>query len=284
MNGLVRKSYVSGKWVKATELTAEQMKKIKGPTHTIRSMPEYQYEGGKLVRGMSKPRQVRLPKIYGSEMNQAKLLEQKRNGPARARVESNIATARDIKNQPLEEGMNGFTVRIGGKSSGTSHAFVRPGAPESTHVHEGAHASPRRSSWRLHGQISGNPTKAMREESRADYIASGHYEDLPARKKGILAKQPSRTLYQQAARVQAAADRGEKVKDLAAYQGSIGAYATASNPIMGMTAAGRESGKKAIHAYSEVQDRMKAAGAGRRIVVPAEQTAKKRRNPFERKS
>ena len=77
------------------------------------------------------------------------------------------------------------TYRIGGKSSGRSVIIgATPGKKDRKLLmaHEAAHANPRRSAYRLHHQIMGDPKKLFREEARADYISGGHFSQHPDEK------------------------------------------------------------------------------------------------------
>lgn len=74
----------------------------------------------------------------------------------------------------------GATYRLGSKKQGRSVVAVVGNdhkAMENVMSHERQHALPRRSEYRVHGQILKDPTKTMREEARADVLsAGGHYK------------------------------------------------------------------------------------------------------------
>jgi hypothetical protein len=145
----VKKSYIGGgQWRAATKLTPKQALKVPG-AH------------------LKKPR-------LGN--NDRKFKAQYGTGKIRRIVE---AEPQGIRKEPGGWINGGGTARIGSGSHGKSYVMGASNNPRSHKVisaHEGAHAAPARSSYRLHGQIGNNPTKLMREEARADFIGHGkHY-------------------------------------------------------------------------------------------------------------
>lgn len=71
----------------------------------------------------------------------------------------------------------GATTRLGSKSGGKSYVAGsgRTGKEaDKILAHESQHARPKRSEYRVHQQISGSPTKTLKEEARADYMTQGH--------------------------------------------------------------------------------------------------------------
>jgi hypothetical protein len=93
----------------------------------------------------------------------------------------------------------GATFRLGSKKGGRS--VIRAAARNKSSYqqivsHEQQHAKPRRSEYRLHGQILKDPEKLMREEARADLHSHyGHYKDTW---KKTMQGKPT-TVYQQSA-------------------------------------------------------------------------------------
>lgn len=73
----------------------------------------------------------------------------------------------------------GATYRLGSKKGGRSYAMAvghDKKSVEGVMSHERLHAAPKRSEYRLHGQIIKDPVKTMREEARADVGSkAGHY-------------------------------------------------------------------------------------------------------------
>ena len=159
------------------------------------------------------------------------------------------------KSSVVPPGAEGFHVRTGGKK-GTSYIHMRSDARKGVTAHEVAHASPKRTAYRMN-QVATNPKKTMAEEGRADYVASGHY----------LKKKPT-SGYGQAARMRNAEVRGEKnAKKARKYGGK---------PARGLVHAGNTTsrfkvkqisgsmsrtmnkpvGRQEIDEYRRVQDRM----------------------------
>lgn len=83
------------------------------------------------------------------------------------------------KHAPLGADAQGVTYRLGSAKQGRSVVSVRAKNKETGKMvlgHERLHAAPKRSEYRLHGQIIKDPVKTMREEARADVLSSGgHY-------------------------------------------------------------------------------------------------------------
>lgn len=86
----------------------------------------------------------------------------------------------------MPRGASAFAIRSGGRSSGRSAimypagkgkadlAAAQAGNVSSTLTHEMAHATPKRSGYRMH-QVAQNPRKLGREEGRADFEARTDY-------------------------------------------------------------------------------------------------------------
>lgn len=100
---------------------------------------------------------------------------------------------RELKDRPAEttrvnpfmspsEPFKGVTYRLGSAKRGRSVVQAEANSPKTLKTvltHERAHASPKRSEYRLHGQILGSPAKTMREEARADMAnKAGHYKHV----------------------------------------------------------------------------------------------------------
>jgi hypothetical protein len=85
------------------------------------------------------------------------------------------------------KGEYGATALHGGKSSGSAEVTLSSRhlksakQADSTFAHELAHAAPKRSSYRLHGQINASPKKSMREEARADMAGGTYYRNPPSK-------------------------------------------------------------------------------------------------------
>lgn len=148
---LVSKSFVNGKFVRATDLSGKQAAKVRG--------------GGqwKKARGATKKdRQFR-------EMMSSPEAKTWGKDPG-------IKVDRDI---PKASG-HGATVRFGSKSGGQSVVVGQAGSKKVARQissHEKHHATPNRSTYRLHRQIAENPKKLFREEARADWHSQGHYQN-----------------------------------------------------------------------------------------------------------
>lgn len=104
-----------------------------------------------------------------------------RAAPAQRQGRSNVSL--NIR-EDMPAGYGGIASRYGGRSDGVSTVVMpKDGAPgldtARTLQHEMAHATPDRSSWRLH-QVLNDPVKRGREEARAD-MAGGlnHVVDSP---------------------------------------------------------------------------------------------------------
>lgn len=170
-----------------------------------------------------------------------------------------------IKRSP-EEMPFGGTYRTGGKKTGKS--TVIGNAPTKSlqgyvQTHEGAHATPKRSAYRLHGQIARNPEKLMREEARADYKAGGHYSQHGQRG----------STYASAARSQVKAEKhpnrpAKGSKEMADFFGeprgtNKQAYEGHKNSVMQQLPHYDLSGKKgdkAVGAYRGLHDSMRNKG------------------------
>jgi hypothetical protein len=152
-------------------------------------------------------------------------------------------------------GADGFHVRTGGKK-GTSYIHMKSNARKDVTAHEVAHASPKRTAYRMN-QVATNPKKTMAEEGRADYVATGHY-----------LKTKPQSGYAQAARMRNAEVRGEKqAKKAQKYGGkparSLVRARHAPSRFNVKAASGSMSrtmnkpvGRKEIDEYRKVQDRM----------------------------
>lgn len=106
----------------------------------------------------------------------------------RRKIVGENAAYKDVPVKPLDallHGDRGFTIRTGSAKGGQSHVFGHASDTKSQKAlqqHEGAHAAPKRSEYRMHHQIMGNPKKLMREEARADMASDyGSYRQVRMR-------------------------------------------------------------------------------------------------------
>jgi hypothetical protein len=165
----VAKSFINGKFVRAVDLGAKQK-------HKIRTVNQYAQSKGALGNRSD-------PVLSGYR----KKIETEA-GPLREAFK----TGDQAKLAEFGEkaGFDAFAHRMGGKGGGKSMVHITPkneykekfvsqsmGEKSHGHLgrHEAAHASTKRSEYRLHGQIPASMKKHGREEGRADFIASGHY-------------------------------------------------------------------------------------------------------------
>lgn len=145
------KSYVDGVWRPASKLTQSARKAVKQGGHY------------KKAKGPD-PKEKAWQKEY--------------EGSAKAFKEAVDRGAKGV-DVGLGQG-DAATVRYGGKKG--SYRIARsadpsPSGRKRTNRHEMAHAKPKRSAYRLHRQIQGNPRKTMREEARADMAGAGYYKN-----------------------------------------------------------------------------------------------------------
>lgn len=152
-HGEISKSFVNGKWIKATELSAKQADKVR--------------VGGqyKKVRGVSAK-----DTAYREMINDPGVKNW-------TRFATGVKRDKDL---PPGTG-SGATVRLGSKSQGRSYVTGSGSTKKITRkiaAHENQHAKVKRSGYRLHSQIMGNPKKLMREEARADWNSFGSYKSL----------------------------------------------------------------------------------------------------------
>lgn len=146
----VKKSFVNGKFVSAIELSAKEASKVRS--------------GGqwKKARGVTEKDSAFRDLMTSPEVKQSL---KDMNGVKRN------------KYLPKDTGSGG-TIRAGSKSHGRSYVAGEAGSKKEVAQiahHEAQHANPKRSSYRLHSQIMGDPKKLFREEARADWASAGHY-------------------------------------------------------------------------------------------------------------
>lgn len=235
----ISKSLVNGQWVKATKLSGKQRKNV---------------GGYKKAQGMT-----RAHKEYKTQMNQART--QLKSAPS-----EKVHGKGTIFGQRAP-GTGGATVQLGSAKGGRTHIEVN--APKGTSkgkkkaimAHERAHAAPKRSEYRVHGQIMKDPTKLMREEARADMArgAPGHYTKQAKNRKTFLGV-PYGT---------------KKQKFVSGYAGS----AMSGNPNNIRRAYPHMSNKEAtknIKAYKDTQDKI-ARGQGSKTYKPPLTEAQQRK-------
>lgn len=166
----VSKSFVGGKFVRASALTAKQTQKIR--------------TGGQYKKARGTTKGDKKFKTNQTEMLQA-VRDLKPGESSRAGLFHSVShkghdkaknTLIDIKDTTpsvafggsLEASAQKFGAKRGGVNVMTTYGRGEPTA--ATLKHEKAHLAPKRSGYRLK-QIASNPKKIMREEARADAVA-----------------------------------------------------------------------------------------------------------------
>ena len=216
----IGKSLVNGKWVKASEVGVKGLRAAKANASP--------YRGGRFMeqRGRS-AKDWQFANSVDASKDMFNGLGIPKGGVKR------------LKGGGQLENLEGATTRFGGKR-GESRIWLRPDARPETVRHEMAHATPKRSGYRLHAQIGQNPLKSMREEARADYAGTGHYQ-----------KTRHSSTYGAVAQQQAKRDKGK-----------LGRIGEESYQIRRQVISDYAGGKpdEAIRAYRQVHDKMSAAG------------------------
>lgn len=153
----IQKSLVNGKFVRAVDLAVDQRKNVGG------------YKKLKGVSAADKQFKVE------HEARKKVISEHLDNKPGEHGEIDPLYRARTGSHA------RGATFRVGSKKQGKSYmASVAMNQKDlaSTMAHERAHGAPKRSEYRLHGQVLKDPEKLLREEARADMApgAPGHYQ------------------------------------------------------------------------------------------------------------
>jgi hypothetical protein len=149
----VSKSYVPGVgWKSASKLTAIQRAKVPGA-------------------------QAKMHRVKPADRSFART-QRNLAGAIKSDPETRSALG-GVKKDPESWVNQAYTIRTGSAKRGKSYIAgqAQPRHFKQLVDHENEHAKIKRSSYRLHSQIMGNPQKLLREEARADFHSKGHYSN-----------------------------------------------------------------------------------------------------------
>jgi hypothetical protein len=241
-HGGISKSFVNGKWVKAAEATPKQL------SHIARG-GQYKAAHGLQPRDQAwKDKRAEQHKIMSG------------------------ALSHGVKNNPDVTPGSAGTYRVGGQSyiiSNLPKEAVPKKLRRSVMGHEAVHAGPKRSSYRLHNQILGNPKKMMREEARADYISGGHFSQHPdagsmyaqaARASHGIKTSGPKSNFKFQSKTKKAFKRGGIDAPKISNRDALSNVKTNIQAIFPHYELGGKRGDKAIGSYRKLQNKMQAKG------------------------
>lgn len=140
-------------------------------------------QGYQSIASMSSKQRSALKAAKGAGPKKGPTAEDKKFKSDHQSLSHYLKGSKPVTTTPLAPGKAGETFRTGSAKDGKSYVRIQPGLTkemkQAAHVHEGHHAGPKRSTYRLHRQIMEDPFKLAREEARADFHGSGHYSKTP---------------------------------------------------------------------------------------------------------
>lgn len=200
-HGYVSKSFVNGKFVSASTLSAKQARKVRaggqykkatGPKKSDTAFKANQTQMLQAAREM-KPGETQR-EVFSSAKHQG--FDRRKN--AKIDLQDTTPSFSLAGEGKAHASASKFGPKKGGVNLMTTHG--KNAASPQTLAHEKAHLAPNRSGYRLH-QIVRSPKKLMREEARADAVADKKLNKPSPFKQGIndVIADPDRSGYAEAA-------------------------------------------------------------------------------------